>query len=257
MSGSLRPAARLAGLLWTLTIVFGVLALFGIQARMVVSGDAPATARNILAAPELWRIGFVAELLATACYVGAVVLLAELLKPSGRLMSRLALAFAVIGGAVAALNGGNTLAALLVLQDPTISAALGADAPAMMRLFLRMHAVGYDLALVFFSALLLPLLGWLGIRSGWFPRALGLLLILAGACYFVFTFTRFLAPSIASLLWPWIIIPCFVAEASVALWLLLRGPLPDRMNSLQPAGEQSPRHGESRGDVGQPAPVRS
>lgn len=235
MSAFLRSPARLSGLLWTLTIVFGAVALFGIQQRMIVSGDVQATARNILASPELWRIALVAELLGAICYIGAVVLLAELLRPFGLLLSRLAFAFVVIGGAVAGLNLANLLAALLVLQDPMISAALGADAPALMRLFLRLHGYGYNLSLVFFSAVLLPLLGWLGLRSDWFPRALSLLLIVAGACYAVQTLTGFLAPEIVKRLWPWIVLPCFLAELSTAIWLLLRGPSAQYPHDLRSA----------------------
>lgn len=216
-------SARLAGLLWLLTIVFGVSALFGIQEPMVVAGDPAATARNILAEPRLWRLAAVAELFAGACYVGAVVLLAELLKTAGPLLSRVAFAIAVIGGAVAAVNVANLLAIVFVVQDPTMVSAFGADGSALMRLFLRMHSVGYNLALVFFSALLLPMLGWLGLRSDWFPSALGWLLIVAGACYLLDTLSFFLAPSVFKLLTPWILIPCFLAEVSTSLWLLIRG----------------------------------
>ena len=68
-------------------------------------------------------------------------------------------------GAVAGLNVANLFAGLYVAQSPLVASILGADAPALMRVFLRMHSVGYSLSLVFFSAILLPVLGVLAIRS--------------------------------------------------------------------------------------------
>ena len=65
--------------------------------------------------------------------------------------------------------------------------------------------------------------GYLIIRSGYLPKALGVLMQIAGASYLVNSFALILAPTVASRLFPAILLPPFVAELSMALWLLLKG----------------------------------
>jgi hypothetical protein len=45
----------------------------------------------------------------------------------------------------------------------------------------------------------------------------------AGVCYFVSSLSNVVAPGLAHLLSPWIIVPCFLGEASLAIWLLFKG----------------------------------
>jgi len=65
--------------------------------------------------------------------------------------------------------------------------------------------------------------GYLIIRSGYLPRTLGYLMQIAGSCYLVNSFALILAPTVSSRLFPAILLPPFVAELSMALWLLLKG----------------------------------
>jgi hypothetical protein len=60
-------------------------------------------------------------------------------------------------------------------------------------------------------------------RSGLVPRAIGAMMVVAGVCYFVSTLATVVAPGLAHLLFPWIIVPCFIGEASLAIWLLVKG----------------------------------
>ena len=76
--------ARLAGGLFLVTILLGVFARGFIAERLIVSGDAAATAANILAHEALFRSGTAANLIATVCYVAATLFIYELLKPVNR-----------------------------------------------------------------------------------------------------------------------------------------------------------------------------
>jgi hypothetical protein len=75
-----RFKARAAGVFWAMTILTSTFALFA-AGELVVSTDAAATAANILAHEALFRSGIAANLIATACYVAATLLVYELLKP--------------------------------------------------------------------------------------------------------------------------------------------------------------------------------
>ena len=62
------------------------------------------------------------------------------------------------------------------------------------------------------------------------PKALGVLMQIAGACYLLNSFALVLSPALASRLFPIVLLPALVAELSLAIWLLLKGVvlLPDR-----------------------------
>ena len=60
-------------------------------------------------------------------------------------------------------------------------------------------------------------------RPRFLPRALGVMMVIAGVCYLINSFALFLAPPRVSLLFPWILMPCLVAELSLALWLPVKG----------------------------------
>ncbi|HLO95720.1 MAG TPA: DUF4386 domain-containing protein [Burkholderiaceae bacterium] len=79
-----------------------------------------------------------------------------------------------------------------------------------------------DVGLIFFGLACL-LRGWLIARSTFLPRALGALLAAAGACYLVNSCALLLAPPLADLLFPWVLLPSFVGELALSLWLLVKG----------------------------------
>jgi hypothetical protein len=66
-------------------------------------------------------------------------------------------------------------------------------------------------------------LGHLIFRSGFLPKALGVLMLIAGACYLTNSFALLLAPGLASRLFPAILVPAFIGEASLCGWLLVKG----------------------------------
>jgi len=99
-----RFKARIAGVFYSLTFLTGGFALF-IGGRLVVSGDAAATATNILAHEPLFRLGFAADLIATACYIAVTLLLYYIFKPVDRSLSLLAAFFSLVGCVIGVLSG--------------------------------------------------------------------------------------------------------------------------------------------------------
>jgi hypothetical protein len=66
-------------------------------------------------------------------------------------------------------------------------------------------------------------IGYLIFRSGYFPKTLGVLMQIAGACYLANSFSSILVPTFARLIFPAVLIPAFIGESSLCLWLLLKG----------------------------------
>jgi Domain of unknown function (DUF4386) len=71
-------------------------------------------------------------------------------------------------------------------------------------------------------------LGWLIVRSQYLPKPIGFMMQLAGVCYLTNSFALVLYPELASRLFPAILLPPFIAELSLALWLLLKGVEPTK-----------------------------
>ena len=107
--------ARLVGGLLLLTILTGGFAQGFIGGSLIVSGDATATATNILAHEPLYRLAFAIYLIEMACQITMTVLFYDLLKPVSRSASILAATFGLIGCTIKTLSRLFFFAPLLVL----------------------------------------------------------------------------------------------------------------------------------------------
>lgn len=195
---SVRTMARIAGILYLVTI--GSAFAEYVRGSLVVRGDPLATANNILASEPLYRLGFTADLLSAASYVGVAVLLYELLVPVSRTVSLLAAAFALTGSAIMAGNLLNLMTPVLLLRDAASLAASGPEAlRAAAQTSFGLYSLGYAVATVFFG-IYCVLLGYLIWRSDFLPRWLGLLLATGGIGYLLNSFANFLEPSLAAAL---------------------------------------------------------
>ena len=220
---SLQLHARLAGLLSLITMAAGISASFLVVDPLIVSGDAAATATNILASEPLYRLGFAAKFVDYTFYLGVTVLLYGLLKPAGKSLSLLAAAFSFVGTAVVASTSLHYLAPLFFLGDAPYLAAFGTDqVQALAYLSHKLRGVGSDIAMVFFGLHLL-FVGWLIARSTFLPRLLGVLSAIGGICFLINSFAYFLSPPFAAQLPAYIFLPGILGQGLLALWLLVMG----------------------------------
>jgi hypothetical protein len=214
--------ARIGGVLYLMLIGLGI---FGqvVKEKVIVSGDAAATAANLTSMETLWRFGIAFEFLALICVTALAMIYFVLLKPVNKELNLLATFLRMIGIAVETVAALNLATALFPLGN---AAYLKAFTPeqlyGMATLAIKSHSYGYTLALLFFGFTFL-FHGRLIFRSGFLPKVLGLMIQIGGACYLTNSFIFFLAPSLSGVLFPWILLPCFVAELSLALWLLFKG----------------------------------
>lgn len=131
--------------------------------------------------------------------------------------------FDVTGVAISAVNLVSYLAPLYLLSGADYLSGLAPRArETLAYTFLTLQGVGVNIATTFFGAYCL-LIGCLIWSARFLPRALGLLMAVAGLSYLIYTLTYFLAPAIAPLLYPYILAPPFFGEGGLALWLLVLG----------------------------------
>ncbi len=230
---SVQTTARTAGLLYLILAVCGGFAEFFVRRAIVVRGDAEATVANLMASTPLFRLGIVAELVGQVVFVLLVMALYRLLGGVDRRQARLMVTFVVLAVAITCLNMLNQFAPLLLLSGaPYLGAFDTAQLHALALAFLDLQHAGYLIAQVFFGLWLLPL-GYLIYRSGFLPRLIGILLMIACAGYLVDVATFFLAPGFGVVLSEY----TFVGELAVMGWLLVRGVNVTRWERrvLQPA----------------------
>lgn len=219
--GGIQAKARLAGLAYLGIFVAAPFAEMFVRSSATVSGDAAATAANILAHADLWRLALVSELANAAFDTIVAVSLYELLKPVGPTLSLMAAVFRLILVVIAAFKTLLHIAPLYLLTGAVMPGAFSSEqVQALAYLSLQLHDKAYSLSLFFFGIHLL-LVGWLVARANFLPRLLGWMLALAGGCYLVGTIVGALALPLQ--VFPWILLPGFIAELSFALWLSARG----------------------------------
>ena len=214
--------ARAAGFFWLMTILAGMFAFLA-GGKFVVSGAAAATAANILAHESLYRWAFVANLIATVCYLAVTLLVYALLKPVNRNLSLLAAFFSLVGCAIGAVSCLFYLAPVAVLggaQYLTVFTLEQLQAQALT--FLTLSALANDMGLVFFGLHVLTV-GYLIRRSTFLPRILGALLVVTGVCYLTNSFANFLSLPFKAYLLPFVAAGGLLGEGSLSLWLIVKG----------------------------------
>ncbi|HYA63203.1 MAG TPA: DUF4386 domain-containing protein [Candidatus Sulfotelmatobacter sp.] len=214
-----RFKARMAGLfqlLEALTAAFGQVI---VRDRLVVAGNAAATAANILGHERLFWLGFASSLIGVAFHIAWALLMYELLKPVNRSLSLLATFVILVGCAIQALTSLLYLAPLLILQGgSSLSAFTPEQLQALALMFLKLNAYAFDIYLVFFGFWCV-LIGYLIFRSTFLPRVLGVLLAISGLGW-----VTYLYPPLAyHLFFPYIAVASALGEIPLALWLIVFG----------------------------------
>jgi hypothetical protein len=225
-----RLVARTAGFLYLITIVTGVFSAFFVNSALVVRNDPVATASHIAGAETLYRFGLAAELVGTLGYVGVTAFLYVLLRPVSRIASVLAALFSSVGCAVGVMNVANQAAPLLYLGNmPYLTAFTPAQLQVLAFASLRLEAQANNVGLICF-AFYCALIGWMIFRSTFLPRAIGVLMLIAGAAWMVNGFAVILLPALAAKIFP-IIGAGIIGEGSLCLWLILAGVNVERWQS--------------------------
>lgn len=215
--------ARVGGILYLAIIVFGFFGEMVVRGSLVVSGDAATTASNIAASPLLWRAGIVGDLLMHVCDVPVIVVLYLLLRPVSESLALLATLINLLQTAVLVANKLTLLVPIFLQEDVGYLKAFTPDQLHVLSyLSIKAHGFGFGVGLIFFGVGCL-LRGYLIFRSGYLPKALGVLIAIAGLCYLINSFALLLAPSFATAIFPGILAPAFVGELSLSLWLIFKG----------------------------------
>jgi Domain of unknown function (DUF4386) len=216
------PLARTAGLLYLAVAVGGAFAI-SVRTRIVERGNAAATAENLRASGALFRAGFLSDLVAGACFLLTAIALYGLLKHVHELVAAAMVTIVAVGVAIGSLNSLNEYTALTIATGGEYARTFGAaGADRLAMLYVDAAGNGGNIAFVFFALWLLPL-GYLVIRSGYFPKILGVLLIVGCCGYLAGVFTDLLAHDAGEGILMFFGAIGGLPELAFVVWLLVKG----------------------------------
>jgi hypothetical protein len=215
-------AARVAGALYLSLVITGPFSLIYVPNKLIVHGNATATAANILAHETLFRLAIVGDLIGTVLFIFVGLALYRLLSSVNRTHATVMTVLVLVSAAVAFVNVLNHIAALTLFRGADFLAAF--DKPqrdALAMLFLRLYAQGIVINEIFWGLWLFPF-GVLVMRSRFLPRILGALLIVNCLAWVTVSLTALLLPTYAATVNRYALIP-ETGELWIILWLLIKG----------------------------------
>jgi hypothetical protein len=215
--------ARIGGALYLAIILLGAFAEGFVANKLVVSGDAMATAHNILSSPGLWQLSVAGDMIVVLCAVPLLWIEYLLLKPVSKQVVLLALLFNLVSLAVEAISKLFLIVVVPTLGSPDyLKAFEPQQLQVLANLALRSHDVAFNIALIFFGFTCV-VNGCLIFKSGYLPKFVGILMQIAGLSYLMACFAALFAPAFADLITPFILLPPLIGESSLCLWLLIKG----------------------------------
>ncbi len=219
---AIQKTARMAGLLYLIYIVTTIVAdVFG-RSKLIVFGDAAATAQNIMASEWQFRIGITGDLVSAIFFLLAAWALYVLLKSVNKDLALLFLLLNLGGVAVYSINLLNQFAALLLLSGADYLKVFQADQlQALAMFFLNLKTNGYWISQIFFGAWLFPL-GYLVFKSGFLPRILGIVMMIHCVGWLMTFLQFFLFPGFGVIIYLTGTLG-FISEFGLTLWLLIKG----------------------------------
>ena len=219
---SLKKTARLAGLLG---LVMGIplpFSLFYVPSQIIVSGDATATAKNILAKEFLFRAGIVSHLFSATVFLFLVFVLYRLLKSVNENLAKLMVALVVVQVPIVFLIETFNVSSLMILKGDVLKTFEPAQYQNLSMLLLKMSRYGIGVLQIFWGLWLLPY-GLLVYKSGFIPRILGVLLFINGIGYLVESLTFLLLQRSDYLLVRQFTFVTYFGELAIMLWYLIKG----------------------------------
>jgi hypothetical protein len=215
-------AARVAGAVYLSMIFTAPFSLIYVPSKLIVRGNATATANNIVAHETLFRLGIVAELISAVIFIFVVMALYRLLSGVNTTHASHMVALVLVSAAVGFMNVLNNIAALTLFRGADFLAVLEKpQRDALAMLFLRLHGQGNVINEIFWGLWLFPF-GALVMKSGFLPRILGILLIVNGFAYLATSLTSLLLPAYAGVVSRFALI-AETGELWIMLWLLIKG----------------------------------
>jgi hypothetical protein len=218
----LKKAGRIAGALYLSMVITGPFSLIYIPSKLIVHGNATATAANILEHATMFRFGIVAGLFGQVLFICLAVALYRLLGDVNKTWARMMFGFVLVAAAVGFVIELNNLGALIFFRGGEFLTVFDkAQLDALGMVFIRLHGQGNMIAEIFWGLWLFPF-GLLVFRSGFLPRWIGVWLMINCFGYLVLFITALFFPAYNDKVFLYLQ-PVLFGELAIMLYLLIKG----------------------------------
>lgn len=232
---STAKAARIAGAVYLSMVFTAPFSLIYVPNKLIVRGDATATATNILAHETLFRVAIFTDLIGQVIFICLGIALYRLLSNVSRNWALLLVSFVLVSAAVGFFNTLNNIGALILFRGGEFLSVFDtAQRNALGMLFVRLHSQGIFIDEIFWGVWLFPF-GLLVFRSGFLPRVIGLWLIINCFGYVALSVIALFFPAYYNTAFK-VLQPVLFGELAIMLWLLIKGAKPP---PVEPAGVQT------------------
>jgi hypothetical protein len=218
----LKRSARIAGAIYLSMVFTAPFSLIYVPSKLIVRGNAAATADNILAHETMFRLAIFGDLVGQVIFICLGIALYRLLRDVSRPWAWLMVAFVLVSSAVCFLNVLNYIGALTLFRGADfLSVFEKPQRDALGMLFLRLYSHGIFMAELFWGLWLFPF-GLLVFRSGFLPRWIGVWLMINCFGYVILSAIALFAPASyqAAFMYSQ---PVLFGELVIMFWLLIRG----------------------------------
>jgi hypothetical protein len=220
-----RKAAKIAGLMFLLSLIIPMLNWSFVLSRFVVAENAIATGNNIMANEFQFRFGITIELFMAVGLIVLALALYVILKPINKNLALFALLLKTVEATLVAAIVVVSLIALQVLSGDTYLAILLPEQLHVPIGFLfNQHTALYAIPMVFLG-LDMMVFSYLFLKSKYIPRILANFGILSFALIFIHAVMFLLAPQYATMPINQIVfwVPSGLFEITIGIWLLSKG----------------------------------
>jgi hypothetical protein len=228
ITSSQRAAAKAAGFAYLFVLIVSVFAEFYVPAQLFRLDSAADTARNIVAHEQMFRLGIASNLIGFVADVALIAALYVVTRPLSPHLALLAALWRLMETAMMFSTTLNHLDVLRFLSGAEYLRAFEQDQlQALARFSISAHGSGYNVGLLLFG-FGSTLFCYLWFKSGYVPRSLAALGVLASILVGASAFAFILQPSLAKVISPGCFVPIFLFEMMMGLWLLfteLRPPV--------------------------------
>jgi uncharacterized protein DUF4386 len=231
----INKAARIAGAVYLSMVITAPFSLIYVPGKLIVRGNAAATAENILGHETMFRLSILGDLVGQVIFICLAIALYRLLSGVNKTWAGLMVAFVLVSAAVGFLDTLNNIAALVLFRGGEFLTVFDkAQRDALGMLFIRLHSQGILIDEIFWGLWLFPF-GLLVFRSGFLPRFLGVWLMINCFGYVALSATALFFPDYYEAAFRYSQ-PVLFGELAIMLWLLIKGAkMPTPPSALQPA----------------------
>lgn len=230
---SLQVYARTGGVLYLIMIILGIINELVVRRGIIVSGDVAVTAANLKSSESLWRFGVAIEIIMVIITIFLALVMYVLTKPVNKNIALLAAFFNLVALTMQATYSLQLLEALFPVGGAEyLKSFTPEQLYAIANMTLKSHGLGFGICLLMFGPFFI-LTGYLIIKSGYFPKLIGILYLIPGVSYFVSSFVVILAPQFGEKYYFFMAGPALIGELSLSLWLILKGVNLDKWRFMQ------------------------